>query len=136
LNCTELTFFITGTTLDAFRLVDNVRYFLVTGDCFGRTIAGAEGTSDALRLIDNIAFKGLALSCRTLFVYNVSAIFISEVLHCGKHRIGGCLAETAKSGIFDYLAEILEVLQVIQCAFALAYLFQSLVHALVADTTR
>jgi len=100
---------MTGTALDAFRLVDNMRYLLVADDGVGGTTARAKSTSDTLGGIDNITLKSFTLSGRTLFVYHVGNIFIPEVIHGGKHRVGRCLSKAAKGGIFDYLSKILEI---------------------------
>ena len=84
--------------------------------------------------IDGVDPEGTALVGGTALVHDVGHVLVVEVVDGREHGVGGCLAETAESGILDDLAEVLEVVQILHRTLALGNLVENLLETLVADT--
>ena len=78
-DSTELTLFDTSTALYALRLVDNVSFLNLTGDCACGTNSGAESTALTLVSDDFVGKELLTYACRALLVHDVSDVFVTEV---------------------------------------------------------
>ena len=132
----EFTFLETCAAAYALLGVDDVGllYLALDGSC--RTCPGTRRTTLAAGRINGIYPEGTAPVGRTTLVHDVGHIFVIEVVESGKHRIGRSLAETAEGRILDYLAEILEVIQILHRTLALGNLFKYLLQTFVAYTAR
>ena len=82
-----------------------------------RTLPGARGTPLALLRIDIIHEKVSALRGRTVFLTDMSFVFIPEISDRGKNRVRSRLTQPAQSPVLDGIAQFFQEFHVAFPAF-------------------
>ena len=100
------------------------------GDIINRAVLSALAAADTLVLIDNDGKKALTYACRTLLVYNVSDVLLAEELECCKNRVGSSLTETAEGVSLDIVAELLELVYILESSVTAGDLVKKLKETL------
>ena len=112
--------FITGPALDAFALIQIVRLGTGPGDSAGRTDLDAALAAGALLLDDPINDQVAADGRRTALVHDMGQELLPEILERRQDRIGRRLAQPAERSALDRAAQLLQLGDVGDLAFALA----------------
>ena len=83
-----------------------------------RAVLSALAASDTLILVDGEGKEALTYACRTLLVYNVSDILVSEEVKSGKNRVRSCLTKTAKRVLLNVVAKLFKSVDILKGALA------------------
>ena len=137
----ELTSGKAGTALDALHGIDGQSRLLLAGSDvigLGNGICGAGScahtAANALVLGDHIAHQVLADLCRAFLVHHMGNVLIPEVGHGGNNGIGSGLTQGTQRTGLDQIADLLQLVQILQGTLALGDLGEDLQHTAGADT--
>jgi hypothetical protein len=135
-NGIERAFFDAFITADADIGIDVMRFAFFAGDGVYRATPFAGSTTHAQFFVDNVVEQIFTMAGTTFFLDHMFVVFVVKILQSGKHRVGRGLSQTAKSSVFNYIAEIFQFIQVFHYPFALGDSFQNFIQAFIADPAR
>ena len=95
-------------------------------DSVNRAVLSALATADTLVRIDGEGKKILTYTCGTLLVNNVCDVLLAEELEGSKHGVGSSLTETAERVLLDVVAEVLELIDILESALTVGDLLKDL----------
>ena len=102
-----------GVTADADVVIYVVLFMGRKWNCVYGAALCAAGTPDTA--IGDFVLDELFAPFGRAFACNVSLVFATEVLECGKDRIGCGAAKSAETAFFDLFAELFEGAEIFCC---------------------
>ena len=132
-NGIEVTNLYADPAANAGLVVDMVNLPAFSSDRFDRAVAGADHAAGTARL-DLHAYQRLADFRGAMLLVDMGFILVAEVTERADDRDGCALAEPAQTVACDFIAQVLQPLDIAFLAFAVADFLQQLEDAARSDT--